>query len=640
MGRKYTDEIHELASSLEILHRIDIDSIKKTVSSAATIGLVAVASGGAKVVAEWMCRLHRSAFGSAAVAITPLEYSQISHPVRAQVILISAGGRHPDALTAAEAGRLRGDKAISALIGQADSPLERLVTNEGHGTALNLCLPPGLDGFLATNSVWISVNALYQAYAEWLPPDSIPEPTNFGPREINSWAHSAFQGGALKGMERPSYVLLHDSWTTLGADDLETRLIETSLRHVWRTDFRNLGHGRHFWLADRPSETTVIALWTPAADKLAEETLSCFPPNIQVIRVRTPLNGPGGGISSLAWSMRAVLAIGDLKGRDPGRPGVPTFGERLYGEKFTYPSRCDGAELAAEAITRKHPLSPSAKAPEAWVKAHKTAIQKFHDARFKAVVLDLDGTLIDSNRRYEPIPAPMGEQLNRLLEQGAWIGIATGRGDSAQQRLREAISDAYHTRVVIGYHNGAVIARLPEDVIGLDEDPTDPDLLTARAALIEYTRNYSVMSVRARKHQITITPKCVSSLDETWGMCIGLLAKLGLLSRLKVWRSSHSIDIASITTSKLAVVNELTSLASCSAGEVLRIGDRGAWPGNDWELLNSPIGMSVDQCSPDPETCWNFAPRGASGPRATLYFLERLAWDGDSLRLLLEDQPQ
>jgi hypothetical protein len=34
------------------------------------------------------------------------------------------------------------------------------------------------------------------------------------------------------------------------------------------------------------------------------------------------------------------------------------------------------------------------------------------------------------------------------------------------------------------------------------------------------------------------------------------------------------------------------------------VGDRGAWPGNDYEILRAPLGLSVDECSLDPDSCW------------------------------------
>ena len=62
--------------------------------------------------------------------------------------------------------------------------------------------------------------------------------------------------------------------------------------------------------------------------------------------------------------------------------------------------------------------------------------------------------------------------------------------------------------------------------------------------------------------------------------------------------SSHSIDITFGGISKTAVVR---AIRACVGAEddapVLRMGDKGRWPGNDSELLNDPFGLSVDEVS-------------------------------------------
>jgi hypothetical protein len=86
--------------------------------------------------------------------------------------------------------------------------------------------------------------------------------------------------------------------------------------------------------------------------------------------------------------------------------------------------------------------------------------------------------------------------------------------------------------------------------------------------------------------------------------------------------SSHSIDVTTATTSKLRVVYALEELAQCAPANVLRVGDRGGWPGNDYEILRAPLGLSVDECSLDPDSCWNIASRSCSGPRAVIELLD------------------
>lgn len=54
---------------------------------------------------------------------------------------------------------------------------------------------------------------------------------------------------------------------------------------------------------------------------------------------------------------------------------------------------------------------------------------------------------------------------------------------------------------------------------------------------------------------------------------------------------------------------------------ILCIGDLGRIPGNDADLLASPYGLSVDQVSCDPKSCWNLAPPGHRGTQAAVNYL-------------------
>lgn len=55
--------------------------------------------------------------------------------------------------------------------------------------------------------------------------------------------------------------------------------------------------------------------------------------------------------------------------------------------------------------------------------------------------------------------------------------------------------------------------------------------------------------------------------------------------------------------------------------DILSIGDKGQWPGNDFDLLANPFSLSVNEVSGDPTTCWNLAPAGHRGVQATLDYL-------------------
>ena len=100
---------------------------------------------------------------------------------------------------------------------------------------------------------------------------------------------------------------------------------------------------------------------------------------------------------------------------------------------------------------------------------------------------------------------------------------------------------------------------------------------------------------------------------------------------MRVTRSSHSIDILAPGVSKLNVISRVRELVG--EAPLLTIGDRGRWPGNDYELLREPFSLTVDEVSVDRATCWNLARPGQRGPSVTLEYLRALDLVGKEHRL-------
>lgn len=633
MGRSYGDELTELTATQAGVPTFVPEQIAALAAASSDIGLVVVASGGAKVVAEWSCRLQRMAFGCAAVAMTPLEYSSLPVPVRATTWLISAGGRHPDITQAAQAAARRGDRCVVGVIGQPASPLQAFLEAELRSEIVGFQLPPGRDGFLATNSVWAMACALAKAYARWLP-GGVPLDDDQCARLLAWGAKAATPVAAIRRDDR-ELVVLHDTWTSLGAQDLEARLTETALASLWISDFRNFGHGRHYWIADRGDRTVLVAMSSPSSDALAAPTLALLPPTVQTMSVQTPEDGIAAGLASLAWSIHATAQWATNTGRDPGRPGVPRFGEKLYEGGFPYPHSAP-VDADRYALLRKAPHAAVGDSA-GWHAALDAARGTLHRTPVQAVVMDYDGTLVDSPKRYQPLDESIASELRRLLDLGVVIGVATGRGDSIQRSLRTALPDPRHwPRVVVGYHNGAKVLRLDEAAPELDGAPTHPQLRAACDVLARELDAYGLGKLRSREHQLTITPVAGQSLAHAWRVTRECLDRNGIDS-IRVWLSSHSVDVLSPVCSKLHVVERAAELAGCAPEAVLRIGDRGAWPGNDWELLAAPLSVSVDECSSDPTAGWNLLPPHVKGMRATAWWLRRLHCNSDGKVRLTEE---
>jgi hypothetical protein len=88
--------------------------------------------------------------------------------------------------------------------------------------------------------------------------------------------------------------------------------------------------------------------------------------------------------------------------------------------------------------------------------------------------------------------------------------------------------------------------------------------------------------------------------------------------------SSHSVDVLAPTVSKLNLLEFLRSRLGTPSAAFLCVGDSGAWPGNDHDLLSTPYALSVDSVSARFDTCWNLLPAGCSGPRGLRLYLEGL----------------
>jgi hypothetical protein len=122
-----------------------------------------------------------------------------------------------------------------------------------------------------------------------------------------------------------------------------------------------------------------------------------------------------------------------------------------------------------------------------------------------------------------------------------------------------------------------------------------------------------------------VLPIRISVWEEARKILFDIISKNNF-PEIRILESSHSLDIVSANVSKRALVSVVEEMAkhlgkpNCA----LCIGDRGQWPGNDYELLSSPHSLSVDYTSPDPNSCWNLAPAGHRGVQATLDYINSI----------------
>lgn len=132
-----------------------------------------------------------------------------------------------------------------------------------------------------------------------------------------------------------------------------------------------------------------------------------------------------------------------------------------------------------------------------------------------------------------------------------------------------------------------------------------------------------MFDIEARPKQISIeTIPPDMAVEEAWFFVTRLLSQQN--KSAKVLASGHSLDVLPPSASKGSVVRKISNVAGGSPDEILRIGDRAAWPGNDHELLSHPLGISVDQSVVEGQGGYRLTPPGVRGPAATVRLLRSI----------------
>jgi hypothetical protein len=410
--------------------------------------------------------------------------------------------------------------------------------------------------------------------------------------------------------------------------DLESKFTEAALGSIQMADYRNFAHGRHHWLAKRGTTTAVLALVTNDDRDIADKTLRLIPSDIPVARIDIPHGGIPASLAALANVLYIVSLAGKARDIDPGRPGVPLFGRKIYNLQALGAWRTSDHGIPSHevvAIERKTGTDVSTLVrrgeSDFWRNAYSSFRERLQAASFGAVVFDYDGTLCDPRDRYTGVRDTLVSHLVRLLEAGNIIGIATGRGKSVKEIFRHKLEQALWSQVVIGYYNGADNGLLDDDSHPDSTEGTCDALDPIAEAFQLHSRIAHVATCTYRRMQITVEPKTGTPEAMTWDV-VQQIVNGCHLPDVTVVRSSHSIDILAPGVSKRTLVEQVGELVDESGmAAILCIGDRGRWPGNDFALLQESYSLSVDEVSPDPNTCWNLAPAGHRGVQATLEYL-------------------
>jgi fructoselysine-6-P-deglycase FrlB-like protein len=621
---RYRRELENLEQAYHAARDMDATALAGAIEAAAIRPVVMIGSGGSFSVASFAAYLHQFHTGRLASALTPLDYLDLplSDP---GVMCFSASGRNKDIAAAFVEAANREARPLIGLVMRDRSPLHMLAEKYRYSRVVSAPSSTFNDGFLAVASLVGASTLLLRGYRHLIGvQDKLPNTLAELVTSTTGFSLDEIVRDSALALRAPSTSVLFTAALKPAATDIESRFVEAALGNVHATDFRNFGHGRHHWFAKRAKETGVIALVGDGQRKLADRTLALLPKSARQARFDFEGEADVQALVGLVASLHIAEAAGEKRGIDPGRPGVPEFGRRLYHLAPPTHRRASRADPVETAAWRKQKAAPadSNQPLVDWLTVCERGIEQLKTAKMSALVFDYDGTLCETHRRYEALAPEIGRALTRLLREGAVIGIATGRGGSAAERIREAIPREFWENVLVGYYNGAMIAPLIETPdVGSAIDPALAKLEGLLRAIPHFARG----KFRTNAHQLSFSfPTLVEPLAAMHTVS-NTVEKLGL--RATISCSSHSVDVTLGQVSKTNVVAAVREHAHVSENAaVARIGDRGRWPGNDADLLNDPYGLSVDEVSTSTEGCWGLSPRGVLGLQATLYYLDRLHW--------------
>ncbi|MGP8057017.1 MAG: hypothetical protein ACLP9K_05415 [Nitrososphaerales archaeon] len=633
MGRAFAEELRELDTTYKWALGEQLDRIREFVTSSRGHPLITIGSGGSLTSARFASLLHEKT-KSLSKPVTPFEFLNAGKVTGdASLLLFTAGGRNQDIVKCLKRGAQEDWREMLVICGSKGSKIAETAKKHANVQLVEFDLPAGKDGFLATNSVIAFCVLMLRGYLPYLsghvklPPSIAPLICSLHPTTRNDESQGTAARNVLK---RDTVVILHGYWGQPAAFDFESKSTEAALNCTQVADYRNFAHGRHHWLAKKGSDTGLIALITPEEASLAKRTLHEIPNNVPRLVLDTRVADPVGAIELILKCFDLIRIAGEIRNIDPGRPGVPEFGRRIYNLRYdvTADPRPTPRRVMDVAIMRKVSsyLEMGEKDQEYWRAAFRGYVKGLRSQSFGILVFDYDGTLCNPRERYQGLSGSVVSALNRLLTEGAVVGVATGRGKSVRQDLQKVIKGDLWKRVHLGYYNGYDIGGLDDDSHPNKDAPVDPEIRRIRDELMKSPVSGFVMSAEIRPSQLTLELKDPYTVEQLFPLVHSFTTSMK--ADVKVVISSHSIDIINQNVSKQSLVTELKESFAAGPGVtgVLCVGDKGMWPGNDFELLSGGYGLSVDTVSMDPEGCWNLAPPGMRGVPATLFYMERLKW--------------
>lgn len=619
MGKPFNSELEKLSDTITWAQQQDVSSLSKFLfSENKETPLICIGSGGSFSACHYAAQLSQMHNGVLAEAMTPLQLMYAGKEIirSSKLLFLSASGKNKDILNAIKYGVKYNEAGMMSFTLRKGNPTEEFLKQYPKVQRWCEDIPTEKDGFLATNSLIATFTLLCNAANSLMIKDL--ELLNFElvTRPLNL---------ELSGIQ--NFMVLYGATGESVAWDIESKLTEAALGSALLSDYRNFGHGRHHWFAKRKDNSCIIALISPFEKELAIKTIKSLPADVPVIYLETELETPVASIDLLLKAFQFVSDLGEARGIDPGRPGVPAYGRILYNlDYLKLTNRILPAQKTIDVAVRRK-LGVAAKENtslwEYYTKACKRFVQRLNKYSYTTIAFDYDGTLsaIDRESRFtDGLSDDIKVALSKLLENGGEIRVATGRGKSVGSSLKKSFDQKYWPQIKVGYYNGACLLALGDEG-KLEEWKKKPFESELKALEIELKKRLPEQCIsykfEERCQQLSIEGDMTHEESQTiYEICHEIIWD-NKLKGIRVWRSSHSMDIVVYReVSKLQVIED--------SDHTLCIGDYGSVDGNDYEMLTCPASLSVDRVSKNANCCWNIVPSGVTGLDATIYYLNHL----------------
>lgn len=612
----FASKLERLSETISLVSARGVTDLARALEAGRGRPVLAVGSGGSVVAVEFLAHCRKTLALGPTLVMTPMQFVvEPESRAGAEVWLFSAGADNPDIAAAFDAA-IAIDAALVRLITMnADGAVAKIARGVSNAEVVVLPVADPKDGFLATHSMVSMITGLLLA-ADAVANHSTSELAATLAEHAEAALSATGLGRRAAGSFMPgdTVILLHDPQLAPVAALIETSLWETGLAAVQRTDFRNFAHGRHVWAARYPGSTVVLGLTTDDSVDVWGGVSAPLPDTIRKQQIHLGdagrLQVATGVFEGLAW----IDAVGEIAETDPGKPGHGPFAHAIY-DDVSLRRLGQGLTPSVRQKTQARALLDSGgRCGRSACAVGRDRLSGLAEALFTGLVLDYDGTVVETRDRYDPPPQDMLTEIRRFLDAGVDFGIATGRGGSVGEMLRTVLPPELQERVTIGYYNGGYIRPLTTD-IRLEPPAADPEVQAfqgwlASSGLLKPGEPLDGRIQLTLPHTRAVSvPAVVDALARYPAVAEG---------RLRVLSSQHSFDIVPRASSKLTLV-EL--MGERSGGPVLTIGDSGAGSGNDYDMLARPHGVSVDSVCGGLDGCWSIFGEAISGPNALLRLL-------------------